>query len=75
MHPLASREPVVAGVELFGASGIEADAEIMTLAVRTLKKLGIDVVHIDIGHMAILHALMGERISEEACTVWCGHFA
>ena len=38
----------------------------MTLAVRTLKKLGIDVVHIDIGHMAILHALMGERISDES---------
>ena len=66
MHPLASREPVVAGVELFGASGIEADAEIMSLAVRTLKRLGIDVVHIDIGHMAILHALMGERISDES---------
>ena len=28
MHPLASREPIVAGVELFGASGVEADAEI-----------------------------------------------
>ena len=66
MHPLASREPVVAGVELFGASGIEADAEIMSLAVRTLKKLGTDVVHIDIGHTAVLRALLGERITEDS---------
>lgn len=66
MHPLASREPVVAGVELFGASGIEADAEIMTLAVRTLKKLGIESVHLDIGQTAVLRALLGERITEES---------
>lgn len=66
MHPLASREPVVAGVELFGASGIEADAEIMSLAVRTLKRLGIDFVHIDIGHTGVLRALVGERITDES---------
>ncbi len=66
MHPLASREPVVAGVELFGASGIEADAEIMSLAVRTLKKLGIEMVHLDIGHTAVLRALLGENITDES---------
>lgn len=66
MHPLASREPVVAGVELFGASGQQADAEIMTLAVKTLRKLGIDLVHIDIGHTGILRALLGERITDES---------
>ncbi len=65
MHPMASREPVVAGVELFGASGIEADAEIITLAVRTLRKLGVESVHIDIGHTGILRALLGERITDE----------
>ncbi len=64
MHPLASREPVVAGAELFGVSGIEADAEIMTLAVATLRKLGVSPVHIDIGHTGVLRALVGDNPSE-----------
>ena len=58
MHPLASREPIVAGVELFGASGVEADAEVMRLAVKSLRRLGIDKVHIDIGHTGVLRALL-----------------
>lgn len=64
MHPLASREPVVAGAELFGASGVEADAEIMTLAVETLRRLGVSPVHIDIGHTGVLRALVGDNPSE-----------
>ena len=64
MHPLASREPVVAGAELFGVSGIEADAEIMTLAVATLRKLGVSPVHIDIGHTGVLRALVWDNPSE-----------
>lgn len=58
MHPLASREPIVAGAELFGASGVEADAEMMSLAVETLKKLGIGQVHLDIGHIALVRSLL-----------------
>ena len=58
MHPLASREPIVAGVELFGASGVEADAEVMRLAVKSLRRLGIEKVHIDIGHTGVLRALL-----------------
>ena len=66
MHPLASREPVVAGAELFGASGLEADAEVMRLAVKSLRKLGIKTVHIDIGHTAVLRALLdGLSLTDE----------
>lgn len=66
MHPLASREPVVAGAELFGASGIEADAQIMTLAVETLRKLGVSPIHIDIGHTGVLRALVGDNPNENS---------
>ena len=66
MHPLASREPIVAGVELFGASGLEADAEVMRLAVKSLRKLGINKVHIDIGHTGVLRALLdGGSLTDE----------
>ena len=58
MHPLASREPEVTGCELFGAEGIEADVEVLTLAVKTLRKLGVGSVHVDIGHVGIVRALL-----------------
>ena len=58
MHPLASREPEVTGCELFGAAGIEADVEMLFLAVKTLRKLGIKSVHVDIGHVGIVKALL-----------------
>ncbi|MCF0253915.1 MAG: ATP phosphoribosyltransferase regulatory subunit [Duodenibacillus sp.] len=57
-HPLASREPIVAGAELFGASGAEADAEMMKLAVKALRRLGCKHIHIDIGHAGVLHAIL-----------------
>ena len=65
MHPLASREPVVAGAELFGAAGFEADAEIVMLAVRTLRSLGIAPIHMDFGHTGVLRALIGENPTVE----------
>lgn len=59
MHPLASREPFVAGAELFGATGLAADLEVVRLAVETLRRLGVGRVHIDLGHMGILRAIVG----------------
>ncbi len=58
MHPLASREPEVTGCELFGASGIEADIEMLTLAVLTLRRLGVKHVQVDIGHVGIVRSLL-----------------
>lgn len=66
MHPLASREPIVAGAELFGVAGLAADAEIITLAVHTLRTLGISPVHIDIGHTGVLRALIGQNPSQDS---------
>ena len=65
MHPLASREPIVAGAELFGASGVQADAEIMKLAVKTLRHLGVQKIHLDIGHTGILRAIMSDNLTDE----------
>jgi ATP phosphoribosyltransferase regulatory subunit len=66
MHPLASREPEVTGCELFGAQGIEADIEMLSLAVETLRKLGVKDIHVDIGHVGIVRSLLdGCNLTDE----------
>lgn len=54
----ASREPLQCGVEFFGSASPLADCEIIELMVNTVTALGIDDVHIDIGHMGLFSALV-----------------
>ena len=58
-HPLASREPQVAGAELFGYAGPQADLELVRLAVSSLRAGGAGRVQIDLGHMGVARALLG----------------
>lgn len=58
MHPLASREPFVAGAELFGCPGLEADQYMLRLAVTNLRVLGVKTVHVDVGHTGLVRALL-----------------
>ena len=53
-----SREPLQVGAELFGHAGLEADLEVQHMLLKTLKALGVDAVHLDIGHVGIFRALM-----------------
>lgn len=53
-----SREPLQVGAELFGHAGLEADLEVQQMLLKTLKALGMDAVHLDIGHVGIFRALM-----------------
>jgi len=55
--PLASRTPVQVGVELFGESGLNADAEVLSLLIETLQSAGLEKQYIDLGHAAIFKAL------------------
>lgn len=48
------------GVELFDSSSPYADAEIIALAIESLKTLGIDNIHIDLGHSQFVHAFLKE---------------
>lgn len=45
------------GIELLGASGIEADVEAVTLAVEALKTLCPNGFHIELGHAGLFRAL------------------
>ncbi len=54
---LATRTPFQVGVELFGEAGIEADIEIISLLLQTLKKAELADLCIDLGHVAIYRTL------------------
>ncbi|MDD2233953.1 MAG: ATP phosphoribosyltransferase regulatory subunit [Desulfitobacteriaceae bacterium] len=61
-----NREFRQAGVELVGSNAGLADAEIIALAVETIKSLGVKDFQINLGHMGIFLGLMKEAgISEE----------
>ena len=55
---LASRTPLSVGAELFGDSTSKADTEIVSLMVESLKSLGFDAVHLDLGDVDIFRQLM-----------------
>ncbi|MDR0856674.1 MAG: ATP phosphoribosyltransferase regulatory subunit [Clostridiales bacterium] len=54
---LRSREFAQSGVELFGASGAEADAELIMLAADALNAAGLTGFEIEIGSIAVFHGI------------------
>jgi ATP phosphoribosyltransferase regulatory subunit len=70
LHPLAPREPLQAGAELYGHAGLEADREVIELAVASLRLAGVATVRLDLGHTGVVRALLdlvtpsAERIDE-----------
>lgn len=54
----ATREPFQIGAEIYGHAGLEADAEIQTLALKSLQLAGLTAVRIDLCHAGILRALL-----------------
>jgi len=59
LHPLASREPIQVGAELYGDAGIDADGEVLQLAARSLELAGAGQMRIDLGHSGVLRAILG----------------
>lgn len=58
-QPLASRNPLQLGAELYGHSGIESDVEVISLMVETLKAAGVDrELSLDLGHVDVFAGLM-----------------
>ncbi|MFB9867517.1 ATP phosphoribosyltransferase regulatory subunit [Vreelandella sulfidaeris] len=52
------RSPVQVGAELFGHAGLEADSEIIHLALASLKAAGADEIHLALGHIGIYRSLV-----------------
>jgi len=59
-HPLAVREPLQIGAELYGCEGIAADLEIQKLAVASLRAVGIADIRVDFGHIGIVRSLLAQ---------------
>lgn len=59
-HPLATREPMQVGAELYGHAGLSADAEVQSLAVRSLRAADVKRVFIDLAHTGIVRSILAE---------------
>jgi ATP phosphoribosyltransferase regulatory subunit len=68
-----TRELLQIGAELYGHGGLESDLEIQQLMLQSLALLGIQDVHLDLGHVGVFralvsHAKLGENIESELFT-------
>lgn len=61
----AERQVAQAGVELIGAEGVSADAEVARLAFEALEALGVPGVSIDLGIPALVWALLADAGLED----------
>jgi ATP phosphoribosyltransferase regulatory subunit len=55
---MQTREPLQIGAELFGHAGLESDIEIQQLMLKALGAIGVNGVHLDLGHVGIFQSLM-----------------
>ena len=53
-----TRELLQIGAELYGHAGIESDLEIQQLMLQALELLGVQHVHLDLGHVGVFRALV-----------------
>jgi histidyl-tRNA synthetase len=67
-EPGRDREFTQAGVELLGAGGPAADAEVIALADRSLRALGVEDSSIRIGHVGLILELLGRSGLPPAAT-------
>lgn len=54
----ATREPLQIGAEIYGHAGLEADIEIQSLALASVRMAGLENVTLDLSHNGLLHALL-----------------
>jgi ATP phosphoribosyltransferase regulatory subunit len=63
---MRTREPLQIGAEIYGHGGIESDLEVQRLMLQALALLGIEPVHLDLGHVGVFRALMRDaKVSDE----------
>jgi ATP phosphoribosyltransferase regulatory subunit len=63
---LESRVPLMAGAEIYGAVGLDADAEVISLMIEALRLTGIEHPVVELGHVGIFRAIAADAGCEEA---------
>ncbi len=61
-----TREPLQFGAEIYGHSGLEADLEVIELALDGLRAAGVDDVLLDLGDARIVRAVLDGLVADEA---------
>ena len=56
----ASRSPRQIGAELYGHGGVEAELEILSLMIESLRRAGIEDIYLDLGHVGIFRGLSSQ---------------
>ena len=55
---MRTREPLQIGAELYGHGGIESDLEVQRLMLQSLALMGVEGVHLDLGHVGVFRSLV-----------------
>ncbi len=55
---MRTREPLQIGAEIYGHSGLESDLEVQHLMLQALALIGVDGVHLDLGHVGVFRVLV-----------------
>ena len=64
--PFATREPLQFGAEIYGHAGLEADLEVLQLALDSLQAVSLTDVSVDLSDARIVPALLrGVRVSQD----------
>ena len=56
--PHATREPLQFGAEIYGHSGLEADLEVLTLALDAVRAARVEAIRVDMADARIVHDLL-----------------
>ena len=64
--PLATRSPLLSGVELYGEKTLAADIEVVSLLLEVLQICGLENTVVEVGHVGIYRALIAAaQLSDE----------
>ena len=64
--PYATREPLQFGAEIYGHDGLEAELEVLQLALQSLRASHLNGFHVDLSHARILPSLLEGHVLSEA---------
>ena len=55
---MRTREPLQIGAELYGHNGLDSDLEVQRLMLQALALIGVEGVHLDLGHVGVFRAMV-----------------
>jgi ATP phosphoribosyltransferase regulatory subunit len=67
--PMATREPLQFGAEVYGHAGLEADLEVLELALDGLARAGLTGLVVDLSDARVVKAVMAQEANASASTV------